>query len=131
MISLLAFLGANHLATGAEPGRTGNDHPIVSPYGMFRTADGEVALAPSQEQSYQRLVDAIGAPELRDDPRFGTNDLRVANRAAMNAAVEARLAPTRPRTGSRSSTGPAYRAAASRASPKWSRIRRCSISRWS
>ncbi len=91
LISLMAFLAANHLATGDEPTRTGNDHAIVAPYGMFRTSDGEVALAPSQEQSYQRLVEAIGAPELRDDPRFRTNDLRVANRAAINAAVEARL----------------------------------------
>jgi len=91
LISLLSYLAANHLATGAEPLRTGNDHPIVSPYGMFRTEDGEVALAPSQEQSYQRLVDALGTPELRQDPRFLTNDLRVANRAAMNEAIEARL----------------------------------------
>src|SRR6266567_1662787 len=92
LISLLAFLAANHLATGEDPVRTGNDHAIVAPYGMFRTRDGEVALAPSQEQSYQRLVDALGMPELRADPRFRTNDLRVANRAAMNAAIEARLA---------------------------------------
>jgi CoA:oxalate CoA-transferase len=91
LISLLAYLAANHFATGEEPRRTGNDHPIVAPYGMFRTKDGEVALAPSQEQSYQRLVDALDLPQLRDDPRFLTNDLRVANRAAMNAAVEARL----------------------------------------
>ncbi len=91
MISLLGFLAANHLATGAEPGRTGNDHAIVSPYGMFRTQDGEVALAPSQEQSYRRLVDALAMPELRADPRFATNDSRVANRAAMNAAIETRL----------------------------------------
>jgi crotonobetainyl-CoA:carnitine CoA-transferase CaiB-like acyl-CoA transferase len=91
MISLLGFLAANHLATGEEPRRTGNDHAIVSPYGMFRTKDGEVALAPSQEQSYQRLVDALSMPELRQDPRFATNDRRVANRAAMNEAVEARL----------------------------------------
>jgi crotonobetainyl-CoA:carnitine CoA-transferase CaiB-like acyl-CoA transferase len=91
MISLLGFLAANHFATGDEPSRTGNDHAIVSPYGMFRTADGEVALAPSQEQSYQRLLDALELPELRTDPRFATNDLRVANRAAMNAAIEARL----------------------------------------
>src|SRR5207248_2338514 len=69
-----------------------NDHAIVAPYGMFRTSDGEVALAPSQEQSYQRLIDALAAPELRDDPRFRTNDLRVANRAAINAAIGARLA---------------------------------------
>ncbi len=92
LISLLGFLAANHFATGEEPGRTGNDHAIVSPYGMFRTQDGEVALAPSQEQSYQRLVDALELPELRADPRFATNDLRVANRPAMNAAIEARLA---------------------------------------
>jgi CoA:oxalate CoA-transferase len=91
MISLLGFLAANHFATGEEPSRTGNDHAIVSPYGMFRTEDGEVALAPSQEQSYQRLLDVLALPELRGDPRFATNDLRVRNRAAMNDAIEARL----------------------------------------
>src|SRR5260370_10905006 len=92
LTGMLGFLAANHLATGEEPARTGNDHAIVSPYGMFRTRDGEVALAPSQEQSYQRLIDALGLPELRDDARFATNDLRVENRASINAAVEARLA---------------------------------------
>jgi crotonobetainyl-CoA:carnitine CoA-transferase CaiB-like acyl-CoA transferase len=92
LISLLAFLAANYFATGEVPARSGNDHAIVAPYGMFRTGDGEVAIAPSQEQSYQRLVDALGAGEWRGDPRFATNDLRVANRAAINAAVEARLA---------------------------------------
>jgi crotonobetainyl-CoA:carnitine CoA-transferase CaiB-like acyl-CoA transferase len=91
LISLLAFLAANHFATGETPQRTGNDHAIVAPYGMFRTRDGEVALAPSQEQSYRRLVDALGLPELRADPRFATNDLRVQNRTAINAAIEARL----------------------------------------
>jgi crotonobetainyl-CoA:carnitine CoA-transferase CaiB-like acyl-CoA transferase len=88
---MLGFHAANYLATGAPPPRTGNDHAIVAPYGLFRTKDGEVALAPSQEQSYQRLVEALGMPELRDDPRFATNDLRVANRRAINAAVEERL----------------------------------------
>jgi crotonobetainyl-CoA:carnitine CoA-transferase CaiB-like acyl-CoA transferase len=91
LISLLAFLAANYFATGEEPARTGNDHAIVAPYGMFRTRDGEVALAPSQEQSYQRLVDALGLGELRADPRFATNDLRVRNRAAINAEIETRL----------------------------------------
>jgi crotonobetainyl-CoA:carnitine CoA-transferase CaiB-like acyl-CoA transferase len=91
MISMLGFLAANYLATGQSPARTGNDHAIVAPYGLFRTKDGAVALAPSQEQSYQRLVDALSIPELRDDPRFRTNDLRVDNRRAINAAIEERL----------------------------------------
>jgi CoA:oxalate CoA-transferase len=91
MISVLGFLAANYFATGEPPPRAGNDHAIVAPYGLFRAKDGAVALAPSQEQSYQRLVDALGMPELRDDPRFRTNDLRVENRRAINSAIEARL----------------------------------------
>ncbi len=92
LISLSAFSPPTISPPARTPARSGNDHAIVSPYGMFRTADGEVAMAPSQEQSYQRLIDALDVPELRDDPRFRTNDLRVANRAAINAAIEARLA---------------------------------------
>src|SRR5205814_6057602 len=80
LISLLSFLAANYLATGEAPARTGNDHAIVAPYGLFRTRDGEVALAPSQEQSYQRLIDALGLDELHADPRLATNDLRGKNR---------------------------------------------------
>jgi crotonobetainyl-CoA:carnitine CoA-transferase CaiB-like acyl-CoA transferase len=91
MISMLGFLAANCLATGQQPARTGNDHAIVSPYGMFRTADGEVAIAPSSEAVYYRLLDAIGAPELRDHPDFRSNDDRVRNRRAMNTAIEERL----------------------------------------
>ena len=91
LTSLLGFFAANYFATGETPPRTGNDHAIVAPYGMFRTQDGEVAVAPSQEQSYQRFVDALDMPQLRDDPRFRTNDLRVENRAAINTAIEARL----------------------------------------
>src|SRR5262249_33985801 len=91
MIGMLGFLAANYLATGEQPPRAGNDHAIVSPYGMFRTADGEVAIAPSSEAVYFRLLDAIGAPEVRGHPDFRTNDDRVRNRRAMNAAIEERL----------------------------------------
>jgi len=91
MVSFLSFLGANYLASGELPTRTGNDHAIVAPYGLFRTKDGEVAIAPSNDAVYARLLDAIGAPELRDRPDFRTNALRVANRRAINAAIEERL----------------------------------------
>lgn len=92
LIGCLGFFAADYLASGTLPARTGNDHAIIAPYGMFRTADGEVAIAPSNERSYERLVDAIAAPELRTNPDFATNALRVKHRAAVNAALEARLA---------------------------------------
>jgi crotonobetainyl-CoA:carnitine CoA-transferase CaiB-like acyl-CoA transferase len=91
LISFHSFLAANYFASSAVPQRTGNDHGIASPYGLFNTSDGEVAISPSTEMVYGKLLDAIGAPELRFHPDFLTNALRVKNRAAINRAIEERL----------------------------------------
>ena len=64
LISFLGFMATDYLATGRLPARTGNDHPIGSPYGLFRTADGEIAIAPAGEAMYQRLLGALDAGEL-------------------------------------------------------------------
>jgi crotonobetainyl-CoA:carnitine CoA-transferase CaiB-like acyl-CoA transferase len=90
LISFLGFMATDYLATGALPKRTGNDHPIGSPYGLFRTADGEIAIAPAGEAMYQRLLRALGAEALRERPDFATNAQRAANRAAINAEIETR-----------------------------------------
>jgi crotonobetainyl-CoA:carnitine CoA-transferase CaiB-like acyl-CoA transferase len=90
LISFLSFMATDYLATGRLPKRTGNDHPIGSPYGLFRTADGEIAIAPAGEAMYQRLLRALDAETLRDRPEFRTNALRAENRAAVNAEIEAR-----------------------------------------
>ncbi len=90
LISFLSFMATDYLATGRLPRRTGNDHPIGSPYGLFRTADGEIAIAPAGEAMYQRLLRALNAEALRERPEFATNALRAENRAAINAEIEAR-----------------------------------------
>jgi crotonobetainyl-CoA:carnitine CoA-transferase CaiB-like acyl-CoA transferase len=90
LISFLGFMATDYLATGRLPQRTGNDHPIASPYGLFRTADGEIAIAPAGEAMYQRLLRALDAEALRERPEFATNALRAENRAAINAEIEAR-----------------------------------------
>ena len=90
MIGVLGFAAANYFATRELPPRTGNDHPVASPYGMFRTADGEIAIAPAGEGMYRRLLKALDAEELTGRMEFATNADRFANRAAINAEVEAR-----------------------------------------
>jgi crotonobetainyl-CoA:carnitine CoA-transferase CaiB-like acyl-CoA transferase len=95
MIGMMAYMSANYLASGQLPDRTGNDHPIVAPYGMFEASDGEVAVAPSNDAVYHRLLEALELEHLKDDPRFRTNELRMRNREAINAAIEAK---TRTRT---------------------------------
>jgi CoA:oxalate CoA-transferase len=90
LISFLGFMATDFLATGRLPKRTGNDHPIGSPYGLFRSADGEIAIAPAGEAMYRRLLRALDAEALAARPEFATNALRAENRAAINAEIEAR-----------------------------------------
>lgn len=91
MISLLAYLSAEYFATGKAPSRAGNDHPVVCPYGLFHAADGNVAIAPSNDFIARRLFDAIGLTHILDDPDFATNDARLRNRARMNALVNQKI----------------------------------------
>lgn len=91
MVSLLAFLASDYFATGQVVPRSGNDHPIAAPYGLFQTADEPIAIAPNNDEFFGRLMDALGLPELKTDPALATNPLRVADRARLNAAVEAKL----------------------------------------
>jgi len=92
ILSMMAYLSANALATGHDPVPTGNDHPIASPYGLFRAADGDIAVAPSTEAIVRRFLGEIGVPELLDDPRFADNAARIENRAALNALIDGALA---------------------------------------
>ncbi len=91
LISFLGYTSANFLASGNLPKRTGNDHPMLAPYGVFRAADGEVAIAPSSGETYQRLLTALDLSHVNDDPDFTTNDLRMANRSKINALVEEKI----------------------------------------
>ena len=91
MVSLLAYIATNYFATGITPPRSGNDHPIAAPYGLFPTRDGRIALAPPDDAFFGRLMDALGCPELKDDPLFRTQTNRVANRERINAVVGGKL----------------------------------------
>ncbi len=91
LVSFGAFMSAGQLATGALPERTGNDHALVAPYGLFGAADGEVAIAPSNDAVYLKLLAVLGLEDLEHHPDFRTNALRFANRAAINAAISARI----------------------------------------
>jgi len=92
LLSLGAFLTTNFFATGQLPVPTGNDHALVAPYGLFNAQDGEIAIAPSNDGVYAKLLAALDLEALRDHPDFCTNELRVQHRAAINARLSERLA---------------------------------------
>ena len=80
LVSMMAYLSAEYFATGEIPQRTGNYHPIVSPYGLFRASDGMVAVAPSTDTFVRRFLRALVLEHLLDDVRFQTNADRMTNR---------------------------------------------------
>jgi crotonobetainyl-CoA:carnitine CoA-transferase CaiB-like acyl-CoA transferase len=89
MTSMLAFLATNYFATGRQPLRTGNDHALAAPYGLFEASDGQIAVAPSNDTYYLKLMAALGLAHLREHPDFLTNEDRFEQRTAINAEINA------------------------------------------
>jgi crotonobetainyl-CoA:carnitine CoA-transferase CaiB-like acyl-CoA transferase len=69
--------------------RTGRMVPRLTPFGIYETADGYVAICAPSEQFARGVFAAIGRPEFEEDPRYGTRDARVAHVDALTAAIEA------------------------------------------
>jgi len=91
LISMLAYFSAQYLATGELPERTGNDHPVVYPYGLFHAADGDVAIAPSTEVHVRRFLETLELGHLLDDPAFADNAARMRNRERLRPLINARI----------------------------------------
>jgi len=78
------YLNEGHV-TGRAPR---SSHPAVTPSQLFRTADGWVFIMAQLPKFWDRLVDTIGAPDLKTDERFATTPARLANRDALTQILD-------------------------------------------
>lgn len=93
---MFTFLqSAVSLATGNVPKAMGSAHPLYSPYEVYRTEDGWIALGTANEANWTRLLDILGRSDLARDDRFSTTPKRVENRADLKAELSARLVTKR------------------------------------
>ncbi len=73
---------------GLVSGRHGSRLPYVAPRNTYRTADGRwVALSGTSQSVAERILAAVGRPELARDARFSTNDARIENVEALDAII--------------------------------------------
>jgi formyl-CoA transferase len=91
IMPLMGWVAANLLIGGQAPVLLGNDNFTAAPSGMFKTQDGYINIAANQQQQWEDLVDKLGLPELKTDPRFQERDTRKSNRFLLTPLLEARL----------------------------------------
>jgi len=88
--SLASNLGMLHARGDAAPARTGNRHGGlgISPYNVYPAKDGYVVLNAPGDRHFQAILDVIGRPELKADPRFISRSARVQHAAEVDALLE-------------------------------------------
>lgn len=91
LLSMMAYLASEYLVTGRVPARTGNDHPLVYPYGLFRCADGQIAVANSHDQILRRFLEALDLGWVMTDPRYDTNPKRMQRREELRQLIDGRM----------------------------------------
>ncbi|MFB6170154.1 MAG: CaiB/BaiF CoA transferase family protein [Haloarculaceae archaeon] len=70
----------------------GQRHNYFAPEGVFEASDGLVQLSVVTDRHWERLCEAIDAPDLAAEERYATTNDRAANREELGAELEARLA---------------------------------------
>ncbi|RYF58405.1 MAG: CoA transferase [Comamonadaceae bacterium] len=87
-----ANLAFNHVVSGAVPKRFGNGHPVLVPYQVFRTSDGEIVIAAGNDVQWQRLCKALERTDLADDRRLTRGPGRIEHRDLVSRELERTLA---------------------------------------
>ncbi len=88
LFSMLTTSHAQHFYSGVLPSRVGNRHPISTPFGCFKTSDGEVVIAVLNGGQFGKLAKLMGKPEIADDPRFASDSSRTEHEPALKAFIE-------------------------------------------
>jgi crotonobetainyl-CoA:carnitine CoA-transferase CaiB-like acyl-CoA transferase len=88
LLSVLGPAAAEYALDGTVKTRHGNQSDNASPRGTYQTRDGKwVALSASTPASATALFDGLGLGDMLADPRFATNDARVAHNDLVDAAL--------------------------------------------
>ncbi|MFO1267222.1 MAG: CoA transferase [Rubrivivax sp.] len=92
MVAMMDFQTARWTIEGQVPPQAGNGHPTSATTGTYKARDGWLNVAIFGSKPWERFCAVIGAPEWPTDPRFKDEKARSANRAALAAGIDERLA---------------------------------------
>jgi formyl-CoA transferase len=88
VFSVMESFIPEYAAYGSVRSRTGNEMPGVAPSNTYPCADGEwIVIGGNADGIFQRLMAAIGRPDMAEDQRFTDNTGRAAHSALLDEAI--------------------------------------------
>tara|TARA_B100000401_G_scaffold332681_1_gene231930 strand:- start:27 stop:1178 length:1152 start_codon:yes stop_codon:yes gene_type:complete len=91
LISMMAYLSSESFVTGKAPKKSGNNHPILAPYGIFQTSDGEVAVAPAGDKFCNIFLECTDLTNLLENELYRDNANRMKNRETLNEIINKKM----------------------------------------
>lgn len=88
---LMTYQAQKYLSLGIVAEREGNDHPLLFPQGTFKAGDGYITIASGNEKMWRLLCTVLDLEDLAEDPRFCSNEVRLANKVELRQKMEERL----------------------------------------
>jgi succinate--hydroxymethylglutarate CoA-transferase len=91
LIGVAALQTSEYFGTGNTPKALGSAHPRNAPYQAYEASDDYFIIAAGNDRLWHEVADAVGLPELKDDPRFTAQADRARNQDAMTALLSPRF----------------------------------------
>lgn len=91
LIGVAALQTSEFFGTGRGGRRLGSAHPRNAPYQAFRAKDVDFVIAAGNNELWRQVAEAVGRPELTNDPRFATQPDRARNQTELAAMLDDRF----------------------------------------
>lgn len=79
-LSLLENAIVRHGVSGKSPIPTGNQHPTITPFQVFKTKDDYLALSMGNNNMWKTFCNTINRPDFLENPKYESNQKRTENR---------------------------------------------------
>jgi len=91
LVSMMAYLSSESFVKGKATKKSGNNHPILAPYGLFKSSDGEVAVAPASDKFCNVFLECIELTDLLNQEIYKNNENRMKNRESLNNIINNKM----------------------------------------
>lgn len=88
-IFAMSYIPMMYLIANQKPKRLGSAHPSMAPHQAFMGSDKKwFFVAVGNDRHWSKLCDVLNISQLKDDPRFRTNNDRVLNREELSNILQ-------------------------------------------